>query len=229
MNNLKIRGGLTSVLTMTIENDDITLLESTLMNMMNQAPSLMKGMPVLVKLMMDDHVDKSSFLSEICRLIRLSGANPFMVESHDVFKDSVNALGLSFISLKKDKKTKEIKETELEKEAVHYNNALIVRETVRSGQQIYAKNRDLIILSNVNRGAEIVSDGNILVFGFLKGKAIAGISGNEKSMILSKHMDAELVSINGIYAINEDFCEKVTHQNHSLVTIKNDELFFSSI
>lgn len=71
--------------------------------------------------------------------------------------------------------------------------------TVRSGQQVYARG-DLVILGNVNPGAEVAADGHIHIYGVLKGKALAGAQGDETARIFTKHLDAELVSIAGVYA-----------------------------
>ncbi len=78
-------------------------------------------------------------------------------------------------------------------------DALVIDKPLRSGQKIYARGTDLIVLSVVNPGAEAVADGSIHVYAPLRGKAIAGASGNTKSRIFSLSMDPELVSIAGIY------------------------------
>jgi septum site-determining protein MinC len=78
-------------------------------------------------------------------------------------------------------------------------DALVINRPLRSGQKVYARGTDLIVLSVVNSGAEAVADGNIHVYAPLRGKAIAGASGNTKSRIFSLSMDPELVSIAGIY------------------------------
>ncbi|OED97930.1 septum site-determining protein MinC [Vibrio breoganii] len=78
----------------------------------------------------------------------------------------------------------------------------IIRTPVRSGQQIYAKDSDLIILSHVSAGAEVIADGSIHIYGTLRGRAIAGASGQAAS-ILCHSMQAELVSIAGNYWLSE--------------------------
>ncbi|CAM2777707.1 septum site-determining protein MinC [Vibrio rarus] len=78
----------------------------------------------------------------------------------------------------------------------------IVRNPVRSGQQIYAKNCDLIILNHVSAGAEVIADGSIHIYGTLRGRALAGASGQAAS-IICHNMQAELVSIAGNYWLAE--------------------------
>ena len=80
---------------------------------------------------------------------------------------------------------------------------LVIDKPVRSGQQVYARGRDLILLSMVNPGAEVIADGNIHVYAPLRGKAIAGARGNTEARILSLCMEAELISIAGVYRTSE--------------------------
>ncbi|MBI5278921.1 MAG: septum site-determining protein MinC [Burkholderiales bacterium] len=82
-------------------------------------------------------------------------------------------------------------------------NALVVEKPLRSGQQVYAKGRDLVVLSMVNAGAEVIADGSIHVYAPLRGKAIAGAKGNEEARILTTCLEAELVSIAGVYRTSE--------------------------
>ena len=80
---------------------------------------------------------------------------------------------------------------------------MVIDKPIRSGQKIYAKGGDLIVLSMVNRGAEVVADGNIHVYAALRGKAMAGAKGNTKARIFALAMEAELVSIAGVYRTAE--------------------------
>ena len=75
----------------------------------------------------------------------------------------------------------------------------IVNTPVRSGQQIYARNADLIVTSSVSAGAELVADGNIHIYGMMRGRALAGVGGQRDSQIFCTNLAAELVSIAGEY------------------------------
>lgn len=81
---------------------------------------------------------------------------------------------------------------------------LMVVEPVRSGRQIYAAGGDLIVLGPVSAGAELLADGNIHVYGTLRGRALAGISGDATARIFCSSLEAELVSIAGLYRVSED-------------------------
>jgi septum site-determining protein MinC len=75
---------------------------------------------------------------------------------------------------------------------------------VRSGQQVYAENRDLTVLSTVGAGAEVISDGSIHIYGALRGRALAGAQGNAKARIFCREFHAELVAVAGHYKVLED-------------------------
>ena len=82
--------------------------------------------------------------------------------------------------------------------------AKIVSRPVRSGQQVYADGADLIILGAVSEGAEILADGNIHVYGTLRGRALAGVKGNNQARVFCQNMEAELVSIAGRFVMQEN-------------------------
>lgn len=79
----------------------------------------------------------------------------------------------------------------------------IINTPVRSGQQIYARNCDLIVISSVSAGAELIADGNIHIYGMMRGRALAGASGDAKCQIFCTHLGAELVSIAGQYWLSD--------------------------
>jgi septum site-determining protein MinC len=81
--------------------------------------------------------------------------------------------------------------------------ALIIDKPLRSGQQVYARGRDLVVLCMVNAGAEVIADGHIHVYAPLRGKAIAGARGNTEARILSLCLEPELISIAGVYRTSE--------------------------
>ena len=82
-------------------------------------------------------------------------------------------------------------------------SALVIDKPLRSGQQVYARGRDLVVLSMVNPGAEVIADGHIHVYAPLRGKAIAGAKGNTEARIFALAMEPELLSIAGVYRTSE--------------------------
>ena len=75
----------------------------------------------------------------------------------------------------------------------------ILDKPLRSGQQVYARGGDLVVLAAVNPGAEVIADGSIHVYAPLRGRALAGASGQTDARIFTTRFEAELVSIAGIY------------------------------
>lgn len=78
------------------------------------------------------------------------------------------------------------------------------RNAVRSGQQMYAENCDLTVLSTVGAGAEVIADGSIHIYGTLRGRALAGAQGNPDARIFCRDFHAELVAIAGHYKVLDD-------------------------
>ncbi len=76
---------------------------------------------------------------------------------------------------------------------------LIVDRPLRSGQQVYARDRDLIVLALVSYGAEVIADGHIHVYAPLRGRALAGAKGNTEARIFTTGMQAQLLAIAGVY------------------------------
>ncbi|MDQ3288453.1 MAG: septum site-determining protein MinC [Pseudomonadota bacterium] len=75
---------------------------------------------------------------------------------------------------------------------------------VRSGQQLYADNRDLTVLTGVGAGAEVIADGSVHIYGPLRGRALAGAQGNQQARIFCREFHAELVAIAGHYKVLEE-------------------------
>ena len=80
---------------------------------------------------------------------------------------------------------------------------MVVEQPVRAGQRVYAAGGDLIVTSTVNAGGEVIADGNIHVYGALRGRAIAGGGNNAEARIFAMNFDPELISIAGYYAVRE--------------------------
>ena len=95
----------------------------------------------------------------------------------------------------------------------------LVTEPVRGGQQVYARGGDLIVMAPVSAGAELLADGHIHVYGPLRGRALAGVKGNQQARIFCQSLEAELVSIAGQYKVAEDLRK---HQWKEAVQISLD-------
>ncbi|MGE4240089.1 septum site-determining protein MinC [Ramlibacter sp.] len=103
-------------------------------------------------------------------------------------------------------------------------DALVIDKPLRSGQQVYARNRDLIVLAMVNPGAEVIADGNIHVYAPLRGKAIAGARGNTEARIFTLALDPELVSIAGVYRPSETPLPAELHGKPAQIHLAGEKL-----
>lgn len=85
---------------------------------------------------------------------------------------------------------------------------MIHTSQVRSGQQLYARQRDLVVTATVASGAEVIADGSVHVYGTLRGRAMAGAQGEESARIFCTDFHAQLVSIAGRYRVFEEVPEQ---------------------
>ncbi|MDE1250051.1 septum site-determining protein MinC [Vibrio aestuarianus] len=104
----------------------------------------------------------------------------------------------------------------------------VVRTPIRSGQQVYAKDGDLVILNHVSAGAEVIADGSIHVYGTLRGRAIAGASGQTEARIICHDLQAELVSIAGNYWLSDQI-ESEFWQKKVMLSMVDDSLHFETL
>ncbi len=91
-------------------------------------------------------------------------------------------------------------------------SSVVITEPVRSGQQVFAEGGDLVVVASVGAGAELIAEGNIHVYGTLRGRALAGVNGNAAARIFCTRLEAELVAIAGLYKVSDDIDRSLTHQ-----------------
>lgn len=106
---------------------------------------------------------------------------------------------------------------------------IVIRQPIRTGQQVYAENADLIVLAMVSVGAEIIADGNIHVYAPLRGRALAGAGGNKKARIFAQNMQAELVSVAGVYRTFEQGLPSDLSNQAVQVYLDDDKLVVSAL
>lgn len=100
----------------------------------------------------------------------------------------------------------------------------IIERQLRSGQRIYAQNSDLVVIGVVGQGAEIIADGNIHVYGPLRGRAMAGASGNTQARIFTTELDPELIAIAGVYKVIEHTLPENQHKQAALIYLAGENL-----
>ena len=106
---------------------------------------------------------------------------------------------------------------------------MVVRGPLRSGQRVYARQSDLIVMGVVSRGAEVIADGNIHVYGPLRGKAMAGARGDTAARIFTTTLDAELVAVAGIYRVIDSKLPTELHQRPAVIQLQKDALHLTPL
>jgi septum site-determining protein MinC len=104
------------------------------------------------------------------------------------------------------------------------SSALVISRPLRSGQRVYARHTDLVVIGMVSPGAEVIADGNIHVYGPLRGKAMAGARGDTSARIFTTHLDAELLAVAGVYRVVEQKLDATLHGQPALVRLDGDTL-----
>ncbi len=108
-------------------------------------------------------------------------------------------------------------------------NTMVIDTPVRAGQRVYARGADLVIMAVVNPGAEVIADGSIHVYAPLRGRALAGASGNSDARIFSLSMEAELVSIAGVYRTFDEGWSTTLAGKPAQIRLNNDSLDITAI
>jgi septum site-determining protein MinC len=106
---------------------------------------------------------------------------------------------------------------------------MIIDRPLRSGQQVYAKNADLVVLAAVNHGAEVIADGSIHVYAPLRGRAIAGARGHTGARIFATTMEPELVAIAGIYRTTENPLPADVLGKHAQIRLEGEKLILEPL
>jgi len=106
---------------------------------------------------------------------------------------------------------------------------VLVADPVRTGQQVYAENADLIVTGTVSEGAELIADGNIHIYASMRGRALAGAKGRRDARIFIHSMQAELVSIAGIYRNFEQQLPEHLYRKPVQIHLQDDRLVIAAI
>lgn len=180
---------------------DLTLngIHRQLQQTIQQAPNYFQFAPILIDL--TDLRNQSTLkLQDLCALLKAEKLIPVAIRG---LIDEQQARLHNLAILKKMPEPQKKQSGDQASEKTKPYATKIITKPVRAGTQVYAKNGDLVILAGVNPGAECFADGCIHVYGPLRGRALAGISGDTNARIFCKSLEAELVAIAGHYAIKE--------------------------
>ena len=225
----ELKGNLFTLSVLHLFSADTSLLSKQLDEKIAQAPKFFAGAPIVINL--SDIQDETLDFSFLKSMLSGLSLNPVGVcNGSQEQNESAKAAGLSVLNYSQDVKgatAKQQTNTSIVEKTVHLP-AQVIHGTVRSGQQVYAKDRDLIVIGAVSHGAEVISDGNVHIYGTLRGRAIAGAKGYNEAHIFCQKLEAELVSINGSYWISDSL--QGEHWGSAVqIQQKNDSLEISAL
>ncbi|QCI21051.1 septum site-determining protein MinC [Buchnera aphidicola (Hyperomyzus lactucae)] len=207
--SIEIKGSNFTLLVMYLNNHNIDLINESLYKKIQECPKFFKNAPVIVNVSGLCNVSDWKKIQEIIMshgffVIGVSGCEdktlkriiinsglPILSESKKKNKNLINDISIASTEKTKIAITKKIEKTH------------IIDIPVRSGQKIYAKHADLIVVNNVSAGAELVADGNIHIYGVVRGRVLAGADGDTTRKIFCTALFAELVSISGEYWLSD--------------------------
>jgi septum site-determining protein MinC len=185
-------------------NNDMGDLAQSLSDKVAQAPAFFKSAPVVVNI---DRVELDIDYNLLRETVEATGLLMVGVTGHNAPKqrEKIQAAQLAVMSAGRAVMEPDSSNTvsSTPSPQLAQNPPKIVRSQIRSGQQIYAKDTDLVIIGSVSNGAEVIADGNIHIYGTLRGRAIAGASGQVGCGIFCQNLQAELVSIAGHYQLSD--------------------------
>lgn len=179
-------------------------LADELQTRVDATPDFFRNAPMVIDLAAFPIRDHADDMAMIVGVIRSMGIMPIGIQGgSEAHIDAAEMLELAVLgnTRPKNKKPRNNKVTPVQNtHAVSAKSeTLFVNRPVRSGQRIYAKGGDLVVNATVSSGAELIADGFIHVYGALRGRALAGVSGRIDARIYCQQMHAELVSIAGRY------------------------------
>jgi septum site-determining protein MinC len=239
---LKLKGSLLPMTVLELAYYDEGKITQELQAKTAQAPGFFENLPVVIdleKLTEEDEVPFETLIQQCQSFsIKIVGIRGGL----DKHQAAAREAGLGILAKQKEKspetpepEVREIVKTEIETVEVvktvvqhAHQKSKIVHTPIRSGQQVYAADGDLIVLASVSAGAEILADGNIHVYGALRGRALAGVKGDTSARIFCHSLEAELVSVAGQYKISEDI-DKTVLKKSTQVYLSEDTLSFEKL
>jgi septum site-determining protein MinC len=192
------------LVTVVLHQADAAVLADELQQRLGETPNFFGDDPVVIDLAPLREREEPIAFADIVAALRAHRMRPSLVTggSEQQMADAL-AAGLAAAPDAVPAPKARAVEVEVIREVPVHVPTLIVDKPLRSGQQAYAKGGDLIVHAAVNAGAEVLADGNVHVYGPLRGKAIAGSRGNTEARIFTTCLEAELIAIAGVYRTME--------------------------
>ncbi len=219
----QLKGGLYPLTALQLLSNNLTAFEQQLIAKIDQAPKFFHHAPVVIDLQKLAHTSSPLDFKKLVSILTQKKLIPVGIKGGSADEQALAAReGLAIIhdngkEINAEPAVKKLisatkATTHSEELDMKGSNTKIISEPVRSGQQIYVRGGDLIVLAAVSHGSELLADGNIHVYGPLRGRALAGVTGDESAHIFCQSLEAELISIAGQYKISEDVEQTVWRQ-----------------
>lgn len=205
---IKLRGGTFTLLVVQVVDLRDPGFFTQLAEKIAQAPTFFQHAPVVLDLQGLSGNGPFHF-DELVLGLRQHQLTPVGVQNgtEEQNRAAVDA-GLSVFPVWRSSPTEESREpvSQPEKQGVGAR-ATVVTRPIRSGKEVYARGGDLIVMTTASTGAELLADGHVHVYGRLRGRAHAGVTGDQSARIFCQILDAELVSIAGHWRVRDDIPE----------------------
>jgi septum site-determining protein MinC len=234
--SFQLKGSLYTIPTLHLLSTDLPTLENELLKQITRTPHFFSNAPVVLDLSTLQQRNLTLDFKGLVKIMREFSLIPVGVKGGSEEQNkAANAAGLGTFPEHKTVETAPEPSTMTtaapasKKETNQQRRTMVIIEQVRSGTQIYAKDSDLIILASVSPGAEVLADGNIHIYGTLRGRALAGAMGDTQARIFCKELDAELVSIAGNYKLNEELSLTKKSSGMTQIQLENDALQFAEV
>ncbi|MDC9620074.1 septum site-determining protein MinC [Xenorhabdus sp. XENO-7] len=215
---IELKGSNFTLSVVHLHDDQPEVIQRAMQEKMEQAPEFLKNAPVVINIS-DLPVDAD--LLALYRAVESVGLRIVGISGCQDEQQRKIVLK-SGLPLLKEGKSQTVPTQENKPTEPIFKKTRIINTPVRSGQRIYAPNSDLIVTSNVSAGAELIADGNILIYGVLRGRVLAGASGDKESQIFCTHLNAELFSIAGQYWLSENIPENFVGKAAKLRLVNNE-------
>ena len=190
--SISFKGRVMSLTVLQLQTSDPARIGDAVAAEVARAPGLFAGLPVLIDPNLHD-----ADLAQVTETLRSNGLMPVAVLDGDAkYAEAAQAAGLGTMRPPAQDNQRARSQSR--------PSARIVSQPVRSGQQLYARDTDLIVLASVSPGAEVLADGCVHVYGALRGRAMAGCRGDTEAQIFCQQLDAELLAIAGNYRVADD-------------------------
>lgn len=244
-NTFELKGSLFTLTVLKLKSVDLVTIKQELAATLASAPKFFENAPVVIDLQLLAQINPDCNFTALSAILRENHLIPIGVRNgSEQHHQAAIAAGLALLpnikiqettsfqeqaaetaAASKAKAEPAVREEESndEQELISNTPTKIITQPVRSGKQIYVKGGDLLILSSVSHGAEVLADGNIHVYGALRGRALAGVRGDKNARIFCQDLDAELISIAGHYKISDEIQNPLHGGAKGLIHIYLDE------